>query len=78
MIELIDFIKCRFIIIINILPLYKIFFAVYLLTPLVIITIYRFKNLRIKSSTLATVLFFTWLFQIILWNIGHDLFYKIS
>ena len=78
MIELIDFIKCRIIIIINILPLYKIFFAVYLLTPLVIITIYRFKNLRIKSFTLAVVLFLTWLFQIMVWNIGHDIFYKIS
>ena len=78
MIELIDFIKCRFIIIINILPLYKIFFAVYLLTPVVILTIYRFKNLQIKSSTLAVVLFLTWLFQIMVWNIGHDIFYKIS
>ena len=78
MIELIDFIKCRFIIIINILPLYKIFFAVYLLTPVVILTIYRFKNLQIKSSTLAIVLLLTWLFQIMVWNIGHDIFYKIS
>ena len=78
MIELIDFIKCRIIIIINILPLHKIFFAVYLLTPVVILTIYRFKNLQIKSSTLAVVLFLTWLFQIMVWNIGHDIFYKIS
>ena len=78
MIELIDFIKCRIIIIINILPLYKIFIAAYLLTPVVILTIYRFKNLQIKSSTLAVVLFLTWLFQIMVWNIGHDIFYKIS
>ena len=78
MIELIDFIKCRIIIIINILPLYKIFFAVYLLTTAVILTIYRFKNLQIKSSTLAVVLFLTWLFQFMVWNIGHDIFYKIS
>ena len=78
MIELIDYIKCRIIIIINILPLYKIFFAVYLLTPVVILTIYRFKNLQIKSSTLAVLLFLTWLFQIMVWNIGQDIFYKIS
>ena len=78
MIELIDFIRCRIIIIINILPLYKIFFAAYLLTPVVILTIYRFKNLQIKSSTLAIVLLLTWLFQIMVWNIGHDIFYKIS
>ena len=78
MIELIDLMKCRIIIIINMLPLYKIFFAVYLLTPVVILTIYRFKNLQIKSSTLAVVLFLTWLFQIMVWNIGHDIFYKIS
>ena len=77
MIELIDFIKCRIIIIINILPLYKIFFAIYLSIPLVILTIYRHKNLQIKSLTLAIVLLITWLLQIIVWNIGHDYYYKI-
>jgi len=74
--ELIDFIKCRIIIIINILPLYKIFFAIYLLTPVVIVTRYRYKNLQSKSIILAVILLMTWLMQIIFWNIGHDIYYK--
>ena len=51
--EIISSIKCKFIIVMNILPFYQILFITYLIIPIIIITRYRYSNPQIKSMLLS-------------------------
>ena len=75
--EVISLIKCKFIILMNILPLYQIFFITYLIIPIIIITRYRYSNPQIKSILLSFVLLVVWITQVIIWKIFHDIYYGI-
>ena len=75
--EIISLIKCKFIIFMNILPLYQILFITYLIIPIIIVTRYRYNNPQIKSILLSLSLLVIWIFQVIIWNIFHDIYYNI-
>ena len=75
--EIISLIKCNFIILVNILPLYQILFIAYLIIPIIIITRYRYSNPQIKSMLLSFALLVIWIIQITIWKIFHDIYYGI-
>ena len=75
--EIISLVKCNFIILVNILPLYQILFIAYLIIPIIIITRYRYSNPQIKSMLLSFALLVIWIIQIIIWKIFHDIYYGI-
>jgi len=75
--ELISFIKCRVIIIINTLPVYQILFITYLIIPIIVITRYRYKNFQSKSVSLSFALLIIWIIQVFIWKTCHDLYYGI-
>ena len=75
--EIISLIKCNFIILVNILPLYQILFIAYLIIPIIIITRYRYSNPQIKSMLLSFALLVIWIIQITIWKIFHDMYYGI-
>ena len=75
--EVISLIKCKFIILMNILPLYQIFFITYLIIPIIIITRYRFYNPQIKSILLSFSLLVIWIIQVTIWKVFHDIYYGI-
>ena len=77
MIELITFIKCRIVILINALPVYQILFITYLVIPIIYITRYRYKNFQTKSMFLSFVLLVIWVIQIFIWKKCHDIYYGI-
>ena len=55
--DLIDLIWCKFIILINFLPMYKILLISYLLIPVIWISRYYFKNNYSKPLFLSFILF---------------------
>ena len=75
--EIINFIKCRIIILINAIPVYQILFITYLIIPIVVITRYRYKNIRTKSIFLSFILLFIWIIQVFIWKKCHDIYYGI-
>ena len=75
--EIIRLIKCKFIIIMNILPSYQILFFTYLIIPTIIITRYRDSNPQIKSVYLLFALLVIWIIQVTIWKIFHDIYYEI-
>ena len=75
--ELITFIKCRVIILINALPVYQILFITYLIIPIIFITRYRYKNFQTKSIFLSFVLLVIWVIQVFIWIKYHDIYYGI-
>ena len=75
--EIISLVKCNFIILVNILPLYQILFIAYLIIPIIIITRYRYSNPQIKSMLLSFALLVIWIIQITIWKIFHDMYYGI-
>ncbi len=74
--ELLDFVKCRIIIITNWIPIYQMLLLTYLGIPMIFITYYRNKNPKIQPILFATTLLIIWLIQMVLWNIGYDIYYK--
>ena len=77
MIDLIDLIWCKYIILINFLPIYKILLFSYLLIPTILISRYYFKNNRSKPLFLSFTLLGVWMIQIFIWVQVHDLYYQI-
>ena len=75
--DLIDLIWCKFIILINFLPMYKILLISYLLIPVIWISRYYFKNNYSKPLFLSFILLGVWMIQIIIWVQIHDLYYQI-
>ena len=75
--EIISLIKCKFIIIMNILPSYQILFITYLIIPTIIITRYRDSNPQMKSIYLSFALLVIWIIQVTIWKIFHDIYYEI-
>ena len=75
--EIISLIKCKFIIVMNILPYYQILFITYLIIPTIIVTRYRYSNPQIKSIYLSFALLVIWIIQLTIWKIFHDLYYEI-
>ena len=75
--EIISLIKCKFIIVMNILPTYQILFITYLIIPTIIITRYRYSNPQIKSIYLSFALLVIWIIQVTIWKIFHDIYYEI-
>ena len=75
--ELISLIKCKFIIVMNILPSYQILFITYLIIPTIIITRYRYGNPQIKSIYLSFALLVIWIIQVTIWKIFQDMYYGI-
>ena len=75
--ELISLIKCKFIIVMNILPSYQILFITYLIIPTIIVTRYRYSNPQIKSILLSFALLAIWIIQVTIWKIFHDIYYGI-
>ena len=75
--EIISLIKCKFFILMNILPFYQILFITYLIIPIIIITRYRYSNPQIKSMLLSFALLVMWIIQITIWKIFNDMYYGI-
>ena len=75
--DIISLIKCKFIILMNILPLYQILFISYLIIPIIIITRYRYSNPQIKSIFLSFALLVIWIIQVTIWKIFQDMYYGI-
>ena len=75
--ELISFIECRFIIIINALPIYQTLFITYLIIPIIIVTRYRYSNPQVKSILLSFALLAIWIIQVVIWKVFHDMYYRI-
>ena len=75
--DLINQIWCKFIILINFLPIYKILLFSYLLIPTILISRYYFKNNHSKPLFLSFILLGVWMIQIIIWVQIHDLYYQI-
>ncbi len=75
--EIISLVKCKFGIVMNILPFYQILFIAYLIVPIIIITRYRYSNPQIKSILLSFVLLVIWITQVTIWKIFHDIYYGI-
>ncbi len=75
--EIISLIKCKLIILMNILPTYQILFITYLVIPTIIVTRYRYSNRQIKSIYLSFALLVIWIIQLTIWKIFHDLYYEI-
>ena len=75
--EIISLIKCKLIILMNILPTYQILFITYLVIPTIIITRYRYSNPQMKSIYLSFALLFIWIIQVTIWKIFHDIYYEI-
>ena len=75
--EIISLIKCKFIIVMNILPTYQILFITYLIIPTIIITRHRYSNPQIKSIYLSFALLVIWIIQVTIWKIFHDIYYEI-
>ena len=77
MIDLIDLIWCKFIILINFLPIYKILLFSYLLIPTIFISRHYFKNNHSKPLFLSFILLGIWMIQILIWVQIHYLYYQI-
>ena len=75
--EIISLVKCKFIIVMNILPFYQILFITYLIIPIIIITRYRYNNPQIKSILLSFTLLVIWIIQVTVWKIFQDMYYGI-
>ncbi len=75
--ELISFIECRFIIIMNALPIYQTLFITYLIIPIIIVTRYRYSNPQAKSILLSFALLAIWIIQVVIWKIFHDIYYRV-
>ena len=75
--EIISLIKCKLIILMNILPTYQILFITYLVIPTIIITRYRYSNPQMKSIYLSFALLFIWIIQVTIWKIFQDMYYGI-
>ena len=75
--EIISLIRCKFIILMNILPFYQILFITYLIIPVIIITRYRYNNPQIKSILLSFTLLVIWIIQVTVWKIFQDMYYGI-
>ena len=75
--EVISLIKCKFIILMNILPLYQILFITYLIIPIIIVTRYRYSNPQVKSILLSFALLAIWIIQVVIWKIFHDIYYRV-
>ena len=75
--DFIDLIWCKFIILINFLPIYKILLISYLLIPVIWISHYYFKNIYSKPLFLSFILLGIWMIQILIWVHIHDLYYQI-
>jgi len=68
MVEIFDFIKCRVMIITNLLPMYQISILIYLGLPAIIITFYRYRNPHIHSIILASALIVIWIIEVFIWE----------
>jgi len=77
MLELINAIKCQFLIILNWLPLYQIFLVTYLSVPAVFLTYYQYRSTEKRPMLSATILMVIWLIQIMAWSKGHEIYYQI-
>ena len=75
--KIISLIKCKFIIVMNILPTYQILFIAYIIIPTIIITRYRFNNPQTKSIYLSFALLIIWIIQVTIWKVFHDMYYEI-
>ena len=75
--ELIDFIKCQITIIINWLPIYQILLFTYLTLPALFLTYYQNKNHQTQQIKLAIALLLIWIIQMVLWNKGYSIYYKV-
>ncbi len=77
MLELIDPIWCKIIILMNHLPVYKIIFFTYFLLPVVGISYYYFRNFQSNPLFLSFVLLCIWIIQLITWMKYHAKYYNI-
>ena len=75
--KIISLIKCKFIIVMNILPTYQILFIAYLIIPTIIVTRFRYSNPQIKSIYLSFALLIIWIIQVTIWKVFHDMYYEI-
>ena len=77
MLELINIIKCQFLIIQNWLPFYQILLVTYLSVPAVFLTYYQYRRTEKKPIFLATILMIIWLIQMMVWSKGHEIYYNV-
>jgi len=77
MTEFIDLIWCKVIILTNSLPIYQIAFSTYLSIPVLVISVYYFRNNQSKPALLSLILLFIWVSQVLIWTKCHELYYKL-
>ena len=77
MTEFIDLIWCKIIILTNSLPIYQIAFSTYLSIPVLVISVYYFRNNQSKPALLSLILLFIWVSQVLIWTKCHELYYKL-
>ncbi len=77
MTEFIDLIWCKIIILTNSLPIYQIAFSTYLSIPVLVISLYYFRNNQSKPALLSLILLFIWVSQVLIWTKCHELYYKL-
>ena len=68
MVEIITFIKCQLTIFLNKIPIYKLFFVLYITAPVIFLTYFRNKYIKVHDALLAFNLLLIWIVQIIIWN----------
>jgi len=77
MLEMINIIKCQFLIIQNWLPLYQIFLVTYLSVPAVLLTYYEYRSTVKRPMLSATILIIIWIIQMMAWSKGHEIYYNV-